>query len=145
MSKREAETIVRTFREADIDPIKAIDRALIGPNRASSWPLRVEAQLLRNPSLSLVAEKDGEVVGFLLGDIRGIEYGALVGGWVDMMGVSPGHQGQGIGRKLVEAFCERCRSNGVGVRVVAREDDESLIPFWTALGFRKGNLVAYER
>lgn len=145
MSKQEAEAIVRTFREADIEPIKAIDRALIGPGRASSWPLRVEAQLLRNPSLSFVAEKGGEVVGFLLGDIRGIEYGALVGGWIDMMGVAPGHQGQGIGRKLVEAFCERCRSNGVGVRVVAREDDESLIPFWTALGFRKGNLVAYER
>jgi len=146
MAKHSGEVVIRNVEESDIERIKDIDRALLGSNRALSWPLRVEAHWwLRTPTLNFVAEIDDDVVGFLLGDIRGIEYGTLVGGWIDMMGIAPEHQGKGIGRKLVEAFCEECQRNGAKVRVVVREDDQRLIPFWTALDFQRGNLISYER
>jgi predicted N-acetyltransferase YhbS len=92
-----------------------------------------------------VAEMDGEVVGFILGDIRDVEYGTEVGGWIDMMGVLPRHQSKGIGRKLVEAFCAECQQQKVKVRVVVVGDDKRLVKFWTSVGFQKASLVSYEK
>jgi hypothetical protein len=137
---------IRNALEGDLERIKAIDLELAGADRALSWPLRVETHWWVNrPRLNFVAEVDGQVVGFLLGDIRGSEYGSLISGWIDVMGVSPDYQGQGIGRRLVEAFSDECDRNGAAVRVVIRDDDESLKGFWEALDFGTGKLVIYEK
>ncbi len=85
------------------------------------------------------------MAGFLVGDIRGAEYGTEVGGWIDMMGVMPRYQSKGIGRMLVEAFCDECQNRGVKVRVVVVGDDKRLVKFWTSVGFQKGSLVSYEK
>ena len=62
-----------------------------------------------------------------------------------MMGVSPRHQSRGIGRMLVEAFCQECQTRGVKVRVVVVGDDKRLTGFWKSIGFQKGNLISYEK
>lgn len=141
-----ADVKIRYMTEADLARIKDIDQALVGPDRALSWPLMAEADWWVNrPMLNFVAEIGDEVVGFLLGDIRGAEYGTDISGWIDMMGIAPEYQGRGIGRRLVEAFCGECQRSGVKVRVAVREDDDRLIAFWTSVGFQKGNLVSYEK
>jgi ribosomal protein S18 acetylase RimI-like enzyme len=61
------------------------------------------------------------------------------------MGVSPRHQSKGIGRMLVEAFCQECQKRGVKVRVVVVGDDKRLVGFWKSVGFQKGNLISYEK
>jgi len=146
MATEREEVKIREMTEADLPKVKEIDRALVGPERALSWPLRVEAYWwVYRPLLNFVAEVDGQVVGFLLGDIRGAEYGTDIGGWIDMMGVAPEYQRRGIARRLVDAFCEECQRNEVKTRVVVREDDQRLVSFWTAVGFQKGKLVSYEK
>jgi len=142
----EEEVKIRAMTEGDLQKIKEVDRALVGPERALSWPLRVEAHWwVYRPLLNFVAEIDDEVVGFLLGDIRGAEYGTDISGWIDMMGVAPEHQRRGIGKRLVEAFCRECQRNEVKTRVIIREDDQRLIGFWSSVGFQRGKLVSYER
>lgn len=137
---------IRRMTEADLPRVKELDRELVGPYRSVSWPLRIEAHWWVYRGMpNYVAEIGGKLVGFVLGDIRGAEYGTEIGGWIDMMGVSPSHQSRGIGRKLVEAFCEDCREKGVRVRVVVMGDDKRLVKFWESLGFRKGNLTSFER
>lgn len=146
MGKVKGEVKIRRMTEADLPRIKEIDKELVGPHRSVSWPLRIEAHWWVYRAVpGFVAELEGEVVGFVLGDIRGAEYGTEVGGWIDMMGVSPKCQSSGIGRKLVEAFCKECRSHGVKVRVIVVGDDERLVKFWQSVGFQKGNLISYER
>ncbi len=140
------EVIVRRMTEADLEKVKAIDRELAGPHRDVSWPVRIEAHYWVCRGMpNFVAEVSGEVVGFLLGDIRGAEYGPAIGGWIDMMGVAAQYQSRGIGRRLVEAFCQECKSRGVKVRVVVVGDDQRLVNFWTSIGFHKGNIVSYEQ
>jgi len=140
------EVKIRRMTEADLQAVKEIDRLLVGEGRALSWPLRAEAEwAVYRPALSFVAQLGDEIVGFLLGDIRGAEYGTDISGWIDMMGVAPVHQRRGIGRRLVEAFCEECRRNGVKPNVIIREDDKRLITFWTSTGFRRGKLISFER
>jgi len=146
MVKSKGEARIRKMTEADLQKVKEIDKELVGPYRSIAWPVRVEAHWWIYRGLpSFVAEIEGEVVGFVLGDIRGAEYGTDVGGWIDMMGVSPRHQSKGIGRMLVEAFCQECQRQGVKVRVVVVGNDKRLVGFWRSVGFLKGNLVSYEK
>ena len=75
MATEKGEIKIRGMAEEDLPKVKEIDRALVGPERALSWPLRVEAHWwIYRPLLNFVAEVDDKVVGFLLGDIRGAEY-----------------------------------------------------------------------
>lgn len=137
---------IRSIEARDLERVKAIDLALVGPNRALSWPLTAEANWwVKRPMLNFVAEANNQVEGFLLGDIRAVEYGMDKSGWIDVIGIAPEYQGKGIGKKLVEAFCDECQKAGVKVRVVIRGDDEHLIDFWTAVEFHRGKLVNYER
>lgn len=136
---------IRRMVEADLEQVKAIDRAHRGKERTLSCPLRVEAEWAAyRPALSFVAELRGKIVGFLLGDIRGAEYGTDICGWIDWIEVAAKHRGQGIGRRLVETFCEECTRNRVKAGVIIRENDERLTKFWAAMGFRKGKLVTFE-
>lgn len=128
MNMSEDEVKIRRMTEADLPTVKEIDRLLVGKGRALSWPLKAEAEwTVYRPALSFVAQLGDEIVGFLLGDIRGTEYGKDVRGWIDMMGVAPSHQRWGIGGSLAEAFCEECRRNRVTPNVTLREDDKLLI------------------
>ncbi len=146
MGTTKGDVQIRRMTEADLPRVKEIDKELVGPHRAISWPLRIEAHWWVYRGLpNFVAEIGGEVVGFILGDIRGVEYGTECGGWIDMMGVTPKHQSKGIGRKLVEVFCAECRQQKVKVRVVVVGNDKRLVKFWASVGFHKGNLVSYER
>jgi ribosomal protein S18 acetylase RimI-like enzyme len=145
MPTGDEEVRIRRMTEADLPKVKEIDRELVGPDRALSWPLRVEAHWWVYRGMpNFVAEAGRELVGFLMGDIRGTEYGTDVSGWIDMMGVLPQARGRGIGRKLVEAFCRECELQGVRARVVFMETDKRLAGFWSSLGFRKGNILNYE-
>ncbi|MCD6359096.1 MAG: GNAT family N-acetyltransferase [Dehalococcoidia bacterium] len=137
---------IRSITAADLERIEEIDGELVGPNRASSWSLTAEANWwVKRPMLNFVAEVDGVVEGFLLGDIRAVEFNTNKSGWIDVIGISLKYQGSGIGKKLVEAFCEECQKNGVKARTVIREDDKKLSAFWTAVGFHRGSLIDYER
>lgn len=146
MATEKGKVKIREMTEADLPKVKEVDRALVGSERALSWPLRVEAHWwVYRPLLNFVAEIDGEVVGFLLGDIRGAEYGTDISGWIDMMGIAPRYQRRGIAKMLVDAFYKECLKNKVKTRVIIREDDKRLVGFWTAVGFQKGKLVSYEK
>jgi ribosomal protein S18 acetylase RimI-like enzyme len=140
----ESKIKIRRMVNEDIPKVKVIDRSLSGPQRAISWQVEadVEAEVYR-PALSFVAELNGVTVGFLLGDIRGVKYGKDMKGWIDMMGVHPKYQHLGVGRRLVETFCEVCEQNKVDVQVLLREDDEQLKKFFSMLDFRKGNMVNF--
>ncbi len=145
MSDTPSRIDVRPVGQGDLDAIGRIDRELSGTERTPSWPSDVEVHWWVNrPTLNFVADMDGAVVGFLLGDIRGAEYGTDVAGWIDVVGVLPDCQGIGVGRKLVQAFRQECQRQGMGARVVIMEDDRRLVGFWTALGFDKGKSVIYE-
>jgi ribosomal protein S18 acetylase RimI-like enzyme len=139
------EVKIRIMVDADLEAVKEIDRLLLGEERVPSWPLSVEDQLaFYRPALSFVAEVEGKIIGFLLGNIRRGGYGIGISGWIDMIGVDLECQHEGIGRRLVLAFWSECQRKHVRTNVIVREDDERLIRFCTSMGFRRGKLINLE-
>ena len=144
MARDEREILVRRMTEEDTPRVKAIDESLSGPERALSWEVGAEIEMaVYRPALSFVGEMDGEIVGFVLGDIRGAEYGKDLTGWIDMVGVVSRCQHMGVGRRLVERFCDVCQQNRVSAEAVIRDGDDRLKGFFTSMGFRRGDLINY--
>ena len=66
---------IRPLDELDIDAIIRIDERIGGQYRPDFWEQRVTFYLRRDPESSRVAEVEGKVVGFMLGDVRAGEFG----------------------------------------------------------------------
>ena len=141
-----ADTItIRRMEPSDEKYVIAIDQKIVGEERASSWQQRVFRYLERYyPPVSHVAEANGVVVGFIIGDLRGWEYGMASGAWIDIMGVDRDYQGQGVGRRLVDAFVTQCREQGIkSIHAFMREDDTRIQRFLESANFSRGTLVDY--
>lgn len=100
-----------------------------------------------DPMLSLGAELDGNIVGFIIGEIRIWEFG--IGektGWIRILGVDPDFQRRGIGRKLAEALLEHFTRRGIKrVKTMAEWYTGDLISFFKTLGFQMLNVIPLEK
>lgn len=136
------EVIVRSVDELDIESITAIDERLGGEYRPEVWERRIGYYIRRDPDCSVVAESDGKVVGFMLGEVRGGEFGLEEAtGWIEVLGVDPDFRGQAVGRRLADAMLEHFRQRGAAtVRTLVDEGMEDIAGFFTSLGFEPAPL-----
>src|SRR5262245_57701302 len=99
------EITARAVEMSDLDAIARIDEKLSGETRKEYWRQRLEMAALRPAWMSLVAETDGRVVGFLFGWVGESEFGiARRAAWVDLVAVDPPYRGRGVGHALVDRF-----------------------------------------
>ncbi|MFQ5844403.1 MAG: GNAT family N-acetyltransferase [Planctomycetota bacterium] len=129
---------LRPITELDIEPVTAIDEKITGTYRPAEWERRLGYYIRRDPEGSLVAEADGRVVGFMLGEVRAGEFGLEEpAGWIEVMGVDPEYRGRAVGRRLLEGMMERFRARGArAVRtLVDEEGQEGLLGFFSKAGF----------
>src|SRR5258708_7998227 len=66
---------IRPLGDIDITPISGIDEKISGRYRPEVWERQIGYYLRRDPEGSVVAELGGEVVGFMLGEVRSGEFG----------------------------------------------------------------------
>ena len=137
---------IRSLSELDIARIVAIDERLTGVYRPEVWERRVMFYLRRDPDASQVAELSGKVVGFMLADIRGGEFGLEdTSGWIERFGVDPDFQGRSIGRRLFEAVVDHMKRQGAAaMRTLVEKNDSELASFLRAVGFQDAALTALE-
>jgi len=88
----------------------------------------------------LVAERDGEVVGYTYAGVEGVDYMSLRGpaGVLYDIVVDPAHRGHGIGRLLLEATVAALREKG-SPRVVlsTAQQNEAAQHLFEHAGFRR--------
>lgn len=133
---------VRPADELDIDAIVSIDEKISGRYRPEVWERRIGYYLRRDPESSVVAESGGEVVGFMLGEVRSGEFGLEEPtGWIEVLGVDPDHRGKAVGRHMAEAMLAHFRAQGAqSVRTLVDEDMAEIRGFFAALGFEPSSL-----
>jgi ribosomal protein S18 acetylase RimI-like enzyme len=138
---------IRPLDELDLDGIVRIDERISGQYAPEIWEKRVMFYTRRDPGASQVAEANGKVVGFMLGDCRAGEFGLEEpSGWIERFGIDPDFRGQDLGRRMFEAICAHFKAEGAtSVRTLVAGNDPSLVGFLKAIGFGDSPLTALER
>jgi ribosomal protein S18 acetylase RimI-like enzyme len=119
---------VRTAKAEDEEPLGRLGAMLVAehhdfdprrfiapiPDLAGRYGQFLLSQVQREGMLVLVAERDGEVVGYAYAGMEGNDYMALRGpaGVLYDLVVDPAHRRQGIGSALMDAALERLRELG---------------------------------
>ena len=137
MTKTATEVRVRGLDTIDIGAVVDIDEKISGRYRPEVWERRVGYYLRRDPDAALVAEVGGDVVGFMLGEVRSGEFGLEEPtGWIEVLGVDPDARGRAIGRRLAEALLAHFKTEGaVTVRTLVDEEMTDIAGFFASLGF----------
>jgi GNAT superfamily N-acetyltransferase len=108
---------VRPVRQGDLPEVIALDATVTGLHKADYWQrvyrrYGVAGQGLRH---FLVAEAEGRVVGFVIGEVRDWEFGSPPCGWVFAIDVTRDARQRGVGTRLLESICGSA-SERAGVR-----------------------------
>ena len=110
-------------------------------NPGEARPLSWLMDILANPEMTLlVAEKDGELIGFLWGMLRAAPDTPfhMPRRWllVDMLGVSEAYRGQGVGRALMEQAEAWAKAQGVSeVELSVWEFNQGAQAMYEKLGY----------
>ncbi|MBI4637719.1 MAG: GNAT family N-acetyltransferase [Candidatus Rokubacteria bacterium] len=140
--------LIRPIEPSDLTAVVQIDEKLAGQTRKEYWQTRLEIAALRPPWMSLVAETDGRIVGFLFGWVGESEFGiAGATGWIDLIGLDPRYRGLGLGRALVDRFVQSGRELRAIEKIATLIDlgQDDVREFFTRLGFRHGPMIQLEK
>jgi ribosomal protein S18 acetylase RimI-like enzyme len=131
---------IRPLTIGDLDAIVEIDRRVLGMVRRDFWRNKIELPNPRYPLSGLVAELEGEVIGFIVGEVSGWEFGIPeTVGWISTIGVDPNYQHKGVARKLGQEFIKNLKAIGVSVvYTLVNWSDWDLLKFFRAMGFTRG-------
>ena len=136
---------LRPLRVRDLDAVATIDYELLGKKRREYWEVKLErAETSGVPSLA--AEKDGNVIGFVLGNPSGWEYGIPRNvGWIDTIGVTRSWQGKGLSQLLFKEIYSMFKKAGVDtIYVFVDWKKWDLLKFFDKMGFKRGDMVNLE-
>ncbi|GAB4557580.1 MAG: hypothetical protein Tsb0017_12390 [Geothermobacteraceae bacterium] len=142
-SSRHAELDIRNMTIDDMAPVFHLGEQLFtsdfSPSMYRTWDEYEITTLFNSDSeLCLVADLDGEVVGFALGTTVDKPNSSWKYGYLVWIGVRPGLQDYGIGQKLFEEIRDRMEEQGVRMIMVDTDaDNEAGIRFFRKLGFDK--------
>ena len=139
---------IRNAIPSDIDSIIALDE--VGPReeKPAYWRGIFDHYVKggKKDRIFLVAEMDGEVVGFISGEIRAWEFGSPPCGWVFALAVSPKTRGAGIGKRMFEEICRRLKQGRVStVRTMVDRNQKIALSFFRSQGLRSGRYIELEK
>lgn len=128
--------VVRTFQPEDYPGVRRVWEASDIHLSPADSPEELERALERDPDLFLVAERDGETVGAVLGRFDGFR------GWVYHLAVDARFRRQGIGRALMEEVERRLTDRGCPkVNLHVEAVNEAVSAFYQALGYDRKDFI----
>ncbi len=139
---------IRPVRRADLEAVIAIDTQVTGLEKRDYWRsvYRRYGEAASTPGAQfLVAETQGEVVGFVIGEVRDWEFGAPPCGWVFAIDVRPDARQAGVGTRLLQSICAGFRRAGVRkLRTMLASDNTLILSFFRSQGMMAGRFIPLE-
>jgi ribosomal protein S18 acetylase RimI-like enzyme len=138
---------IRPAQGSDLASVIALDAQNTGIPKTAYWKDRFDWYAGRQPDrFFLVAERNGTIHGFIVGEVRAWEFGSPPSGWIFAIHVSPTARLHGLGTMLVDEICVRFRKAGVHhVRTMLAKDAQLLLSFFRSLGMMGGPFIQLEK
>jgi N-acetylglutamate synthase-like GNAT family acetyltransferase len=138
---------IRTAKRRDLGRIIAMDERVTGLRKPQYWEAFFERCTRKEATrFFLVAEDDGNIVGFISGEVRAWEFGSPPCGWVFAINIDPEMRESGVGSALFEALSKRFLRAGVHkIRTMLACDDHLLMSFFRSQGMMAGPYIELEK
>ena len=138
--------MIRHLKNEDFEAIVKIDEKVLGEQRGDYWERKLALMNDKSSQVSLVAEVDNRVVGFILGDVSGWEFGVPnTIGWIDTIGIDPDYQKKGLATSLAHELINHLKTFGVKIiYTLVSWNDWDLLQFFHAMGFARGDMINLE-
>lgn len=140
--RQERKINVRQIKEEDISSVLSIDTRISGNNRALTYTTVPYNYVGGELDVSVVAEIEGKLVGFLFGRVTDSHCGPADTAVIQVMGVDPEYYRNGIGSALIQHFVQRCKHKGVkSIHSSVRLQDTWMSSFLDSQGFASSEMV----
>ena len=139
---------VRSLRESDLRILSAIDERITGRDRRDYLARKIaEALMESDVRVSLVAELNGQPVGFIMARVGLGEFGRLESVAVlDTIGIDPEYRGRGVARALLTQLLVNLGSLRVDkIQTEVEWFDGDLLGFLARCGFRPSTRLSFTR
>jgi len=139
---------VRAIKESDLSALIAIDRRITGRDRSGYFEEKLEEALHESDvRVSLVAEQDGAVVGFIMARVDFGEFGRFEPiAVMDTIGVDPDWHDRGVGRALLSQLLMNLATLRVErIRTDVAWRDRDLVGFLDRCGFLPAQQLCFKR
>ena len=138
---------IRPAVHSDLLALTALDEEITGLAKRKYWKetfARYGARR-RLPRFFFVAEDNGRIEGFIVGEVRAWEFGEPPCGWIFAVQVRPKARLSGVGTRLFEALCAAFRRAGVeSVRTMMARDSHLVLSFFRSQGMMAGPFIELE-
>jgi ribosomal protein S18 acetylase RimI-like enzyme len=146
MAGPEIKVKIRPMEPEDISGILIVDRKISGVQRAITYRDLVREALGGQIDMSFVAEIGDQFVGFVIAYLTYVREQVSEACVIQIFGVDPQYQRQGIASKLIQALLDKCRSKKIKlVRTMVDERDNQLQGFFKRLGFDRGRYIDFSK
>ena len=137
---------IRTMTEDDFVSVAEIQETITKKKVSPELTNILRNYLQKDNDACLVAEDEGSVVGFVIGDIKDWGFGVEKSGWLEILGVHPKYMGQGTGKELGGRLMEHFKAKNIkNVYTAVRWDSGDLLAFFKSIGFDRSDMINLEK
>ena len=136
---------VRSLKVTDLEEVIALDALLTGSSKPGYFQDIYSRFVKEKNCIGLGVEAEGNLLGYLLGEVRAFEFGSDACGWIFALGVRPDSARQGAASALVAEARRRFRRLGVrSLRTMVQRTDVPFLSLFRQQGFVGGPFVQLE-
>ncbi len=134
---------LRKLTAGDIPQVIAIHSALTKKKTYRRWVQKmVKDHLRKQEGVGFVAEKKRQVVGFIIGEMKGEGFGLEKSGWLEVVMVHPRHMGTGVGYAMARKLFDYFKRRGIrDVYTSVKWDAVDMLSFFKSLGFVRSTFI----
>jgi len=133
---------IRKIKAEDFPQIVAIQESIIQKKVSKKWIQMVKEHLQKQEGIGFVALKNIQVVGFIIGEIKGEGFGLEQSGWIEVVEVHSKQMGIGIGRALADKLFDFFKKKGIhDIYTTVRWDAGDMLSFFKSLGFDRSTFI----
>ncbi len=134
--------VIRKLQAGDALKVGSICADITQTPVAEDFVQMLTEQPLKKDDLSLVAEMEGDVIGYMISSTMSGIFGIKRSAWISTMGVAPTFMGQGIGEQLAQETFKNAKEAGLqDIYTSVQWDSPDLLSYFKTLGFDRSKFI----